>query len=115
MNKTKFGLLAVVGAGAAALTVASLAGADRPVTVAQAAPARPPVAAPARPAVDPHAGHAHAAPTPPAAMPSGPAGKVEVPVLIHDVGNVERGVEIKYDFQIKNVGQHDLTVDAKPG
>lgn len=112
MNINKFGLLAVIGAGAAALTVASRAATDPPaVQVAQAKPAAP-AKLPAP--VDPHAGHSHAAPAP-AVVHSGPPGKAQVDEMVFDAGTVERGTDIKHDFKIKNVGENPLTVDAKPG
>jgi hypothetical protein len=51
--------------------------------------------------------------TPP--VPAGPAGKLEVKETTFDAGTVERGVKLSHAFELKNVGEHDLTVDAKPG
>ena len=49
------------------------------------------------------------------AVPAGPAGKLEIKETTFDAGTVERGVKLSHAFELKNVGDHDLTVDAKPG
>lgn len=131
-------------AGLAAFALATAASADRsapgrnkkdaasapapaaPAPAAPAAPATP--AAPAAPAAnDPHAGHdhgpgdhsghAHAAPAAPAApaVTSGTGGKAEIVDVTYDAGTVARGVELVHAFQIKNTGDHPLTIDAKAG
>lgn len=58
---------------------------------------------------------APAAPAPAAATPSGPVGKVEIKETIFDAGTVERGTDISHSFTLKNIGEGDLTVEAKPG
>jgi len=57
-------------------------------------------------------------PKPASVVPSvqtGPGGKAEMPETTFDAGEVERGAEVKHAFVIKNVGEHPLTVEAKPG
>ena len=58
---------------------------------------------------------APAAPAAPAAAASGPVGKVEIKETVFDAGSVDRGTDVSHAFTIKNLGQGDLTVDAKPG
>ena len=55
------------------------------------------------------------APAAPAAAVSGPVGKVEIKETVFDAGSVDRGTDVSHAFTIKNIGQGDLTVDAKPG
>ena len=55
------------------------------------------------------------APAAPAAAASGPVGKVEIKETVFDAGSVDRGTDVSHAFTIKNIGQGDLTVDAKPG
>ena len=50
-----------------------------------------------------------------AAATTGGGPKAEIAETVFDAGTVERGVDISHAFEIKNVGQADLTVDAKPG
>jgi hypothetical protein len=72
--------------------------------------ARPPLAA------EPAA--MSAAPTGAAAtpvVPAGPPGKAEILEVAYAAGTVAQGTDISHAFTIKNVGQHPLTVDAKPG
>lgn len=66
-----------------------------------------PAAAPATPKPTP-------APTA-IAVPAGPVGKVEIKETLFDAGKVERGTDVSHVFSVKNIGQADLTVDAKPG
>jgi hypothetical protein len=118
MNLKKLGLVALAGAltVAAAHAATSKAKAKQP---AASAPARATVGEPLKPAPAPAA--PAAMPMPPAAAgataaaPAGPPGKAEIKELVFDAGNIERGPDLKHDFVIKNVGQYDLTVDAKPG
>ena len=49
------------------------------------------------------------------AVTTGAAPRAEITETVFDAGTVERGVEISHAFEVKNVGQADLTVDAKPG
>ena len=117
MDKKKMGMAAVVAMGVVAFAVArsrttvaqSEPGRKQPVK-ATAAPAMP--AAPGAGMTVPHPA-APVAVTPP--MPAGPAGKAEIKETVFDAGTVERGAELSHAFSIKNVGEHDLTVDAKPG
>jgi hypothetical protein len=44
-----------------------------------------------------------------------PAGSLEVPEAVFDAGKVERGVTLRHEFVLKNIGQAELSIDAKPG
>ena len=119
MNPKKLGLLAVTAAGVVAIAVARSAATSPPAKPATSAPSparattgEPMKVTPAHGAVPVAA--PNAAPAVPAA-PAGPPGKAEIKELVFDAGSVERGADIKHDFSIKNIGDHDLTVDAKPG
>jgi hypothetical protein len=73
--------------------------------------------------MDAHAGHEHGAEAPtvtalgagPAVIAAGPAGKLQVDETTFDGGKVDRGAKVVHAFVLKNVGEHDLTVEAKPG
>jgi hypothetical protein len=115
MSSKSIGLLAVaaivvvVGAGIS-LSVAETAHAPKPAASAPTTPAATPTltVAPA------HGAPAEEVPAA-AAFPAGPAGKAEMPETSFDAGVVERGSEVSHAFLIKNVGEHPLTVDARPG
>ena len=47
--------------------------------------------------------------------PPAPGGRVEASVIMYDAGNVDRGVIVRHEFLLKNVGTGQLSVDAKPG
>lgn len=53
--------------------------------------------------------------TPPRAAPRVPAGKLEVPATEFDAGTVERGAVVTHAFVLRNVGEHPLNIQAKPG
>lgn len=105
-------------------SAAVLMGADAPKPAAPAKPATPAATLPAKPAA-PAAGQQMpqvtitpsipGAPAPAPAVPAGPGGTVEIKETSWDAGTVERGGQVSHAFVIKNVGKHDLTVDAKPG
>ena len=44
-----------------------------------------------------------------------PVGSLEVPEPVYDAGKVERGVTIRHEFVLKNIGQAELSINAKPG
>jgi hypothetical protein len=44
-----------------------------------------------------------------------PTGSLEVPEAVFDAGKVERGVTLRHEFVLKNIGQAELSIDAKPG
>ena len=44
-----------------------------------------------------------------------PSGRLEAPELVYDAGKVERGMTVRHDFVLKNIGTAELSVDAKPG
>jgi len=43
------------------------------------------------------------------------AGSLEVPEAVYDAGKVDRGVTIRHEFVLKNIGQAALSINAKPG
>ena len=43
------------------------------------------------------------------------AGSLEVPEPVYDAGTVERGVTLRHAFALKNIGQAELSINAKPG
>ena len=113
----------------AACLLAAGAGADEATEPKKAAPratVRPP-SAEQKPAAAPQAGvlpdgqqlqvtpPGQLMPAPEPTMPAGPAGILEVAQTTFDAGSVERGTKVVHAFELKNVGEHDLTVDAKPG
>jgi len=44
-----------------------------------------------------------------------PAGSLEVPEAVYDAGKVDRGVTVRHEFVLKNIGQAALSINAKPG
>ena len=44
-----------------------------------------------------------------------PAGSLEVPEAVYDAGKVDRGVTVRHEFVLKNVGPGELSINAKPG
>ena len=44
-----------------------------------------------------------------------PAGSLEVSEPVYDAGKVERGVTVRHEFVLKNIGQAELSINAKPG
>ena len=50
------------------------------------------------------------APTPAPTAPS-----LEVPEPVYDAGTVERGVTLRHAFALRNIGQAELSINAKPG
>jgi len=42
-------------------------------------------------------------------------GSLEVPEAVYDAGKVDRGVTIRHEFVLKNIGQAALSINAKPG
>ena len=49
------------------------------------------------------------------AAPAPPAPSLEVPEPVYDAGTVERGVTLRHAFALKNIGQAELSIKAKPG
>jgi hypothetical protein len=90
---------------------------DTGETAAKPATARAAATTPATPtpAVDGASKPADPATPGAPAVPAGPAGKMEIKETTFNAGTVDRGVKVVHAFEIKNVGEHDLTVDAKPG
>jgi len=43
------------------------------------------------------------------------AGSLEVPEAVYDAGKVDRGVTVRHEFVLKNVGPGELSINAKPG
>ncbi len=43
------------------------------------------------------------------------AGSLEVPETVYDAGKVDRGVTVRHEFVLKNIGQAALSINAKPG
>jgi len=43
------------------------------------------------------------------------AGSLEVPEAVYDAGKVDRGVTVRHEFVLKNVGPGALSINAKPG
>jgi hypothetical protein len=43
------------------------------------------------------------------------AGSLEVPEAVYDAGKVDRGVTVRHEFVLKNIGQAALSINAKPG
>ena len=43
------------------------------------------------------------------------AGSLEVPETVYDAGKVDRGVTVRHEFVLKNVGPGELSINAKPG
>jgi len=43
------------------------------------------------------------------------AGSLEVPEAVYDAGRVDRGVTVRHEFVLKNIGQAALSINAKPG
>lgn len=60
------------------------------------------------------AGAGGADPVPPP-EPEGARGKLEAPERLFDAGTVDRGAIISHDFELRNIGNGTLTVDARPG
>ena len=50
-----------------------------------------------------------------APAPAPAARSLEVPEAVSDAGKVEQGVTVHHDFVLKNVGQAELSINAKPG
>ena len=50
-----------------------------------------------------------------APAPAPAAGSLEVPEAVYDAGKIDRGVIVHHDFVLKNVGQAELSINAKPG
>ena len=121
MSSKTFGLLAasailvVVTGAAISLRAAETAPAPKPAPAkpADAATAKA-TATPAMTVVPTHGGPAAPNSVEPAA-PAGPAGQAEMPETVFDAGTVERGTDVSHAFVIENLGEHPLTVDAKPG
>jgi hypothetical protein len=44
-----------------------------------------------------------------------PAGSLEAPEAVYDAGKVERGVTVRHEFVLKNIGLAELSINAKPG
>jgi len=44
-----------------------------------------------------------------------PAGSLEVPEAVYDAGKVDRGVTVRHEFVLKDVGPGELSINAKPG
>ena len=38
-----------------------------------------------------------------------------MPEPVYDAGTVERGVTLRHAFALKNIGQAELSINAKPG
>jgi hypothetical protein len=47
--------------------------------------------------------------------PGGPRARVEAAERTFDAGKLDQGVPLKHTFVLKNVGDAELKVDAKPG
>jgi len=47
--------------------------------------------------------------------PAPTAPSLEVPEPVYDAGTVERGVTLRHAFALKNIGQAELSINAKPG
>jgi len=47
--------------------------------------------------------------------PAPPSPSLEVPEPVYDAGTVERGVTLRHAFALKNIGQAELSINAKPG
>ena len=47
--------------------------------------------------------------------PAPPASSLEVSEPVYDAGRVERGVTLRHAFMLKNIGQAELSINAKPG
>ena len=43
------------------------------------------------------------------------AGGLGVPEAVYDAGKVDRGVTVRHEFVLKNVGPGELSINAKPG
>ena len=43
------------------------------------------------------------------------AGSLEVPEAVYDAGKIDRGVTVRHEFVLKNVGPGELSINAKPG
>ena len=43
------------------------------------------------------------------------AGSLEVPEAVYDAGKIDRGVTVRHEFVLKNIGQAALSINAKPG
>jgi len=38
-----------------------------------------------------------------------------VPEAVYDAGKIDRGVTVRHEFILKNIGQAALSINAKPG
>ena len=43
------------------------------------------------------------------------SGSLEVPKAVYDAGKVDRGVTVRHEFVLNNVGPGELSINAKPG